>query len=339
MRGAALPLATAAGFALAAAFGPAQAQQSTGTAAQHVAAARAAAGSEHISLLLRTCTQAAPALASTLEGAGPDAPAALPAYGRGKPEWYAPPVRVFDNLYYMGQTEYSAWVVNTSGGLIVIDPIFDYSVEAEIVDGITEIGLDPGDIRYVVVSHGHSDHAGGARFLQDRFGARVILSAADWDLLERTGGDWPKPRRDIEAYDGYELTLGETTLLLYLTPGHTPGTLSTLIPVRDGTSEHMAALWGGTAFNFMGGGEDARWFNEYIDSAERFQLLAADEGADVILSNHTRYDGSTTKLLALRGRGREDPHPYVVGAESVQRYLTVAAECARAGLAGVPGVQ
>jgi metallo-beta-lactamase class B len=292
-----------------------------------------------VSLLLRVCTQAAPQLESLLAGVGPDVPAGLAPVGGGRPEWYAEPVKVFDNLYYVGQTEYSAWAVTTSEGIIIIDPIFDYSVEAEIVEGLRTVGLDPADIRYVIVSHGHSDHAGGARYLQDRFGARVILAPEDWDLLERTGGDWPKPRRDVEATDGYQLRLGETTLVLHRTPGHTPGTISTLIPVVDGSRRHMAALWGGTAYNFMGRGEDARWFREYIASAERFERLAADAGADVILSNHTRYDGGTTKLPALENRRPSDPHPFVVGSGSVSRYLTVAAECARAGLAGVPGVQ
>jgi metallo-beta-lactamase class B len=312
----------------------------TGSASDHVLAAREAAGSEHVALLLRICTQAAPAVAGPLlAGVGPDVPAGLTPVGGGQPEWYAEPVKVFDNLYYVGQTEYSAWAVTTDEGIVIIDPIFDYSVEAEIVEGMRKVGLDPADIRYVIVSHGHSDHAGGARLLQDRFGARVILAPEDWDLLERTGGDWPKTRRDIEATDGYELRLGETTLVLHATPGHTPGTISTLIPVVDGDRRHVAALVGGTAFNFMGRGEDARWFREYIASAERFQRLAADAGADVILSNHTRYDGSTTKLPALEGRRPGSPHPYVIGTESVGRYLTVAAECARAGLAGVPGVQ
>jgi metallo-beta-lactamase class B len=304
-----------------------------------VRAAREAAGSEHVSLLLRICTQAAPSLEGLLAGAGPDVPAELPPVGGGQPEWYADPVKVFDNLYYVGQTAYSAWAVTTSEGIVIIDPIFDYSVEAEIVEGLRKVGLDPADIRWVIVSHGHSDHAGGARYLQDRFGARVILSPEDWDLLESTGGDWPKPRRDVEATDGYELRLGETTLVLHATPGHTPGTISTLIPVFDGGRRHVAALVGGTAFNFMGRGEDARWFREYVASAERFQRLAEEAGADVILSNHTRYDGSTAKIPALAGRRPGDPHPYVVGTESVSRYLTVAAECARAGLAGVPGVQ
>ncbi len=321
-------LASLAGFAPGA-------SQPVGSAGAHVAAARAAAGTEHVALLLRICAQVAPPDIGPLAGLVDRAPTGLPPAGLGRPDWYTEPVRVFDNLYFVGQTEYSAWAVTTSEGIIVIDPIFDYSVQAEIEEGLTKLGLDPADIRYVIVSHGHSDHAGGARYLQDKFGARVILAAADWDLLERTGGDWPKPRRDIEAGDGYDLRLGDTTLRLYATPGHTPGTLSTLIPVRDGVRTHMAALWGGTAFNFMGRGEDRRWFREYVASAERFGRIATEAGADVILSNHTRYDGSTTKIPALERRRAGDPHPFVIGAESVARYLTVAAECAKAGLAVV----
>jgi len=303
-----------------------------GPVQSHVAAAVAAAGSEHVPLLLRICTQAAPQAQSLLEGVVNDVPVGLAPLGGGLPEWYAEPVKVFDNLYYVGQTEYSAWAVTTSEGIIIIDPIFDYSVEAEVTQGLLKLGLNPADIRYVIVSHGHSDHAGGARYLQDEFNARVVVSAPDWELLERTGGTWPKPRRDIEASDGYQLRLGNTTLELFATPGHTPGTLSTFIPVTDNGTPHMAVLVGGTAFNFMGGGDDARWFGEYIASAERLRQLASQRSADVILSNHTRYDGSTVKLPALARRRPGETHPYVVGIESVWRYLTVAAECARAGL-------
>ena len=54
--------------------------------------------------------------------------------------WYAKPVKVFDNLYFVGQTEYSAWAVTTSDGIIIIDPIFDYSVEDEVVNGLKSLG-------------------------------------------------------------------------------------------------------------------------------------------------------------------------------------------------------
>jgi metallo-beta-lactamase class B len=228
-------------------------------------------------------------------------------------------------------TEFSSWAVSTSAGIIVIDPLFDYSVEDEVVEGLRKLGLNPADIEYVLVSHGHLDHAGGAKLLQERFGARVLLTAADWDLLERDNPPW-RPRRDIEITDGQKLTLGDTTLTMHFTPGHTNGTVSTLIPLRDGANRHTAALWGGTLFNF---GPDAARFAAYADSALKFRELATAAGADVLLSNHTDYDGTKQKLPALSSRVSGAAHPYVVGSESIRRYLTVANECAQAALATI----
>ena len=118
----------------------------------------------------------------------------------------------------------------------------------------------------MIVSHGHSDHSGGAKYLQDRFNARVMLSAADWDLLDR---ERParKPKRDMVATDGQKLTLGDTTMTMYLTPGHTPGTSRTSIPVKDDGAPHLVAEWGGTAFNFPRTPDN---FKTYAASAERF---------------------------------------------------------------------
>ena len=162
--------------------------------------------------------------------------------------WYAEPVKVFDNLYFFGQSEYSVWAITTSQGIIVLDTIFDYSVEDEVAGGMKKMGLDPANIKYAVVSHAHPDHDGGARFLQEHYGTRVIMSPADWDVLDkRTNGT--KPKRDIEATDGQKLTLGDTTLTLYITPGHTPGTISTVFPVKDNGTPHLAALWGGVGLN------------------------------------------------------------------------------------------
>jgi len=136
------------------------------------------------------------------------------------------------------------------------------------------------------------------------------------------------------------LTLGDTTLTLHITPGHTLGTISSLIPVRDGASRHVVAYWGGTAFNWVTNRTsyitperpDRFWFTRYIESAQRFGKLARAAGADVLVSNHTAFDGSKTKLPAMATRRAGDPHPYVVGGDSVARYLTVAEECAKAGM-------
>ena len=113
--------------------------------------------------------------------------------------------KVFDNLYFLGQTEFSAWAVTTSAGIILIDTIFDYSVEDEVVGGLKKLGLDPATIKYAIVSHGHGDHSGGAKYLQDHFRTRIILSAADWDLLDaapapsRSATWWPPTARSSRS--------------------------------------------------------------------------------------------------------------------------------------------
>jgi metallo-beta-lactamase class B len=300
-------------------------QAAKDTAGARVASAKTAAGQEHTAVFNSLCT-AAPA----------PAPAPRPATPPGPPpraSWHADPVKVFDNLYFLGQTEYSAWAVTTSDGIIIIDALFDYSVEDEIANGLTTLGLDPRNIKYVLISHGHGDHAGGAKYLQDRFGARVILSAADWDLLDRSTGGWPRPKRDMVATNGQRLTLGDTTLTLYLTPGHTPGTISTLIPVKDQGRMHMAAEWGGTGFNFTTSPTQPRkfWFEAYAASADRFRDAVTKAGADVLIANHPSQDGAKAKLAALARRKHGDAHPYVIGNDSVSRYLTMVGECARAG--------
>ena len=136
------------------------------------------------------------------------APAAAGRGGRGRvarpppparETWHAEPVKVFDNLYFVGQTEYSAWAITTSQGIILLDAIYDYSVEDEVVGGLKKLGLDPADIKYVIVSHGHLDHAGGAKFLQetvrraaDHVGGRLRPARSAEPAVEaeaRHGGD------------------------------------------------------------------------------------------------------------------------------------------------------
>jgi metallo-beta-lactamase class B len=235
-------------------------------------------------------------------------------------------------MYYVGMTEYSSWAITTSQGIILIDAIYDYSVEDEVDGGLKKLGLKPADIKYVLISHAHLDHAGGAKFLQEKYGARILMSAADWDMLEQQNPPW-KPKRDMVVTDGQKLTLGDTTLTMYITPGHTPGTVSSIVPVFDNGQRHIAAAWGGTAFNF---GPDKARLQTYAASAARFKDIVAKAGADVLFANHTDFDGTKTKIPALATRKPGGPHPYVIGTDAVQRYVTVANECAQAAIAALP---
>jgi metallo-beta-lactamase class B len=293
--------------------------------AQHVEAARRAAGTDHGFIFGRLCEDPIRAIKA------PPAVGEVPAELQGKDpsrKWYAEPARVFDDLFFLGQTAFSVWGLRTSGGIILVDSIFDYSVEDEVIGGLRKLGIDPAEIRYVIISHAHGDHSGGAGILQQH-GARVVMSEADWKLYEQ-GSDKIKAKRDIVATDGMAVTLGGTTVRVYLTPGHTHGTLSTVLPVHDNGKAHTAVLWGGTLFNFKDSPEDPRdaRLKVYAESAARFRAVARSAKADILLSNHTAYDGTTIKLTALANRKPGEPNPYVIGADAVQRYLRVAEECA-----------
>ncbi len=313
------------------------AQTANDTPDAHIAAAKAAAGEDFQNLFEFQCNGPGPGGPRAAAGAGAgrgrgSAPGAGRAGGRGPqvpPDpstWHVEPVKVFDNLYFFGQSEYSVWAITTSQGIIVLDTIFDYSVEDEVAGGMKKLGLDPANIKYAVVSHAHPDHDGGARFLQEHYGTRVIMSPADWDVLDkRTNGT--KPKRDLEATDGQKLTLGDTTVTLYITPGHTPGTISSVFPVKDNGAPHLAALWGGVGLNTN---RDA--VEKYINSAQRFSGIVRQSGADIILTNHTDWDRSKINLPMLVKRAPGSSNPYVVGNAKALNFMKVVEECATARL-------
>ncbi len=291
----------------------------------YIEAARTFAGNDHAFVFGRLCeTPIASVNAPPVTG---EVPAALPVIDPER-EWYAEPAKVFDDLFFLGQTGFSVWGLRTTDGIILVDAIFDYSVEAEVIGGLRKLGIDPAEIKYLIISHAHGDHSGGAAFLQKQ-GARVIMSEADWDLYENSNAP-EKASRDIVATDGMEITLGDSTVKVFITPGHTHGTISTLLPVHDNGEPHVAAIWGGTLFNFRDNPDDPRdlRLRDYAQSAVHFQAMTAINGADVILSNHTAYDGTTVKLPLLNQREIGDPHPYVIGQDAVNRYLKVAESCA-----------
>lgn len=240
------------------------------------------------------------------------------------------PVRVFDNLYFVGMKTVSAWALTTAEGIILFDAMFHYNVEETVVEGLRKLGLDPATIKYVIVSHGHNDHFGGAKYLQDTYGARIVLSALDWDHIEtwpQLGSPAPLPKRDIVARDGDQITLGNTTVRLVLTPGHTPGTISPVFTVRDGNQEHQVAYWGGAAVGFL----TPEAIEQYIRSAQSYAEL--DPRVDVELSNHPFVDGSLLKIAALSRRRPGEPHPFVTGNQGFKRWMAVIEECAGVVLA------
>ena len=281
----------------------------------HVAAARELAGERYSAAMERLCS----------------APAA-----RSRPTFAdltVEPARIFDNLYFLGLANIYSWAVDTSEGIILLDSLNPEDAETTIVEGLRKLGLDPARIRYVVVSHGHRDHYGGASYFQERYDARVLVSEADWDLIEQTESrpnrrsSGPPLVRDMGVSDGQTLTLGDTTLTFVLTPGHTPGALSVIIPVTDQGEPHVVAMLNGPRTNSL---ETTR---QMLSSTERLATIAKAAQVDVEINNHSYIDDSLPIIEATRRRQPGEPNPFVIGEEGFQRFTGWMMECLRADIA------
>jgi metallo-beta-lactamase class B len=243
--------------------------------------------------------------------------------------WFIEPAKVFDNLYFVGSKIHNSWALKTSAGIILLDTLFTYNSEEEIVGGLKKLGLDPATVKYVIISHAHSDHVGGAKLMQDRYGSRIVMGGPDWDSIEKSVNGYPqgKPKRDIVADDGQKITLGDTAVTIVTTPGHTPGTLSMLFTVKDNGKPINVAYSGGTAFNFP---STAANFDTYINSQRKMAAAAAAANSTILMSNHSEFDNAVPKIRMMASRKPGEPHPFEVGKEAVARYFTVTTECAQA---------
>ena len=284
----------------------------------HLAAAKAAAGFDFTGTLARVCI-------APQTGPGRDvAPGPAPA----RDTWFTEPAKVFDNLYFVGTKIHSSWALTTSDGIILIDTLYDYASDEAIVGGLKKLGLDPANVKYVIISHAHGDHVGGAKLMQDRFHPRLVMGAPDWDAIEKSQNQYPKgkPKRDIVAADGQKITLGDGSVTLITTPGHTPGTLSMIFQVKDNGRPLTVAYSGGTAFNFV---NDVPHFDTYINSQRKMAEAAARAGATILMSNHSEFDNAVTKIKLMAARKPGEPHPFEIGREAVARYFRVTDECAQ----------
>jgi metallo-beta-lactamase class B len=246
------------------------------------------------------------------------------------------PFKVFDNLYYVGPGYVSVWLLTTPEGNILFDtaqePYVDY-----VIDNIRKVGVDPASIKYIILSHGHLDHVGGAAKIQEASRARVVAAEGDWTMMEqlgsrpgRGGGAPPRvPKRDMVVKEGDTLKLGGQTLTFHLTPGHTPGVLTTEgITLYDGRMPYKAILWGGAGYR---GGLAAA--EESVRSAAK---VAQIQGVQVNLQIHSwaaedGYPGGGVleRALKLKSRKPGDPHPFVdpaVFTQWVKRTQEVAAK-------------
>jgi metallo-beta-lactamase class B len=228
------------------------------------------------------------------------------------------PFKVFDNLYYVGPCYVSVWLVTTPQGHILFDSAQEPYVD-HVIANIKKVGVNPRDIKYIVLAHGHLDHVGGAARLQEVTGARVVALAEDWTMIEALNGRTSRrdptpnrtPKRDMVVKDGDTLTLGNQTVKFHHLPGHTPGVLVTEgITVFDGGRSYKAIVSAGAA-----GGPGLAGAEQGVKNANK---LASIQGVQVNLQIHSWAEpngypggGVLERAALLKTRKPGDPHPFV----------------------------
>lgn len=226
-------------------------------------------------------------------------------------EGYIKPSKMVGNLYFVGTRPASTHIIDTGEGLILIDPGFQESLYI-VINNIWELGLNPKDIRYILLTHAHYDHTDATQALVKLTGATVCFPKADMPILN--GEIYHYPFRpftpDILLDDGDTVTLGNTVVHCVATPGHTDGTMSYFFPVMDGERTYRAAMHGGIGMNSMKSdflkerglsGDCRQRFLEGLDTVE-------NEHVDIVIGNHVGQNDTVGKLNRL---GTETQNPFI----------------------------
>jgi metallo-beta-lactamase class B len=252
-------------------------------------------------------------------------------------------VKAMDNLYYIGSASVGTWTVVTPDGLILFDAMNNTAdVQNIILPGMKKLGLNPAKIKYLIIMHGHGDHYGGAKYIQDTYHPKVLMGAADWDMLDALGGmrggrpTVPGPKRDVAVTDGQEVTLGGVTVKLYVTKGHTPATLSAIFPTTWHGKRHVVSFWGGNGMpTTLEPTQTSGGLVSYRAELVRYTRLAAEAGADTLISNHPVTDGTVDRAKKVPTLKPNEDSPWIVGRSTLLRLMGSNIVAMDAGIAGV----
>jgi metallo-beta-lactamase class B len=244
-------------------------------------------------------------------------------FARQRAEWNKPqkPFRVIDNVYYVGTAGVSAFLIFTLQGFILTDGGLPESAPL-IEANIKTLGFDIKDVKLILNSHAHFDHAGGLARLKRDSGARLVASAADKPILERGRVNFgpsavdPFPRVTVDRAikDGDTVMLGGVVLTAVVTPGHTPGCTNWTMPVVEGTTDHNLIFF----CSLSTGG------NPLVDN-KPYPTIAADYKAsfarlkkmnfDVFLAPHGEQFGLAKKAATMEANTKNKvmnaPNPFV----------------------------
>ncbi len=228
------------------------------------------------------------------------------------------PFKIFGNLYYVGDKKVCMHLVDTNKGLILFDSGYSHNFNS-LIKSVEKLGFKCDDIKYVIHSHGHFDHFGGGDRLRDLYGAKILMSKADTELLKEmpkralmelapekdAGICWP----DETISDGDIIELGNTQIKCVSAPGHTPGTMAFFFDADNGVKKHKVGYLGGVGF-----------LSIYKEFCEQYGLPAnmcdvllgtvdklRDKKVDIVLGNHPNHNCLIEKREYMLNNPKTNP--------------------------------
>lgn len=235
--------------------------------------------------------------------------------------WNAPfePFRLIGNIHYVGVAGISSFLITTTEGHILVDTGFETTVP-RIRESVKKLGFKLADIKIILNTHAHMDHAGGDALMKELTGARIIISAADAALLASGGTNdftpyskamigYPPAKADRILGDGDQVTLGGVTLTCQLTPGHTKGcTTWTMDATEDGKVQHVVFFGSTSILQGVPLVNNTNYPGIANDLAASYRKLKSLP-CDVFLAPHTGFFDMAEKAKRLQ-RG-EKPNPFI----------------------------
>lgn len=227
------------------------------------------------------------------------------------------PFRIADRLYYVGTKDISAYLIDSGDGLVLLDAGFEATAPL-VLASIRALGFDPKNIRMLLNSQAHFDHAGGLAAIKAASGARLHASRADSGLLESGGRDdphfggnllFPPVKVDRIFQDGERLQIGRVTLTAHLTPGHSPGCTSYTLPVTDEGRSYVAQFNCSTSVPGYRLAGNAALIADYEATFAKLKRLPCD----IPLNAHGVFFDLDAKRAALAAGAKDNPFLDKVG--------------------------
>ena len=222
------------------------------------------------------------------------------------------PFQLAGNIYFVGSAPASTHIIDTGSGLILLDSGYQERLYL-VINSIWQCGFSPADIKYIIHSHGHIDHAAATRALVELTGAKTFIGEADCGIVNgsRTERTWaneyntaqPAPfEPDVLLHDGDKITLGNVEIDCVSTPGHTPGTFSFFWDVEIDGKIYRAGTMGGAGLNTLKSEyirklhlENENWRGAFRSSIARCRR----EQVDIFIGNHVGQNQTADRYKLL----------------------------------------